>query len=231
MRLFWAVTLIVVASIGCGDEEGASNTSASSGSGGGETCTVDTSYDPKLVPGTTFVYQAGEETVNVTVTTDTKVILGVTCTIVHDVATVAGSVIEDTFDWFAQDAEGAVWYFGEDTKELNSNGDVVSTKGSWEAGVDGAKPGIVIPASPTVGQQYRQEYYACTAEDMGEVLALDASADVPAGSYSGCLKTRDTTPLEPSVEEEKYYCPGKGLVLSVDTKSGEREELMSFVTR
>jgi hypothetical protein len=116
---------------------------------------------------------------------------------------------------------------GEDTKELQG-GVVTSTEGSWEAGVDGAKPGIVVPGSPTVGLSYRQEYYACHAEDYGEVLALDATADVPFGSYTGCLKTHDYTPLEPAINEEKYYCNDAGLVLAVDVTTGEREELMDL---
>ena len=156
---------------------------------------------------------------------DRKVILGVSCTTVHDVARVGHEVIEDTYDWFAQDSTGAVWYFGEDTKEM-SGGAVVSTEGSWEAGVDGAKPGIIIPTDPVVGQTYRQEYYACEAEDMGEIVSLDASAAVPFGSYTGCLKTRDFTPLEPDANENKYYKPGVGLVLSVDVATGDREELI-----
>jgi len=224
---------------------GATGGAASGGEGGdgGEPeCEVDTRYDPEiapldfqnvvdndlfpLVPGTVFVYEADEETIEITVTPDTKVILGVTCTVVHDQARIGAEVIEDTFDWYAQDNDGNVWYMGEDTKEY-SNGQVVSTEGSWEAGVDGAKPGIVIPGMPVVGMKYRQEYYACHAEDMGEVLELDASVEVPFGSFTGCLKTKDTTPLEPDVLEEKYYCPGVGNVLSVDVESGDREELTS----
>lgn len=244
--------LLVLASPGCGgdDSTSATTTTTTSGAGGesgeggdgGGSCTVDTTYDPTiapasfvadvdnplypLVPGTKFVYENGDETVEVTVTANKKTILGVSCTEVHDVASVAGEVIEDTLDWFAQDQDGAVWYFGEDTKEM-SGGMVTSTHGSWEAGVDGAKPGIVVPAAPKVGDTYRQEYYACEAEDMGEVLALDATAMVKAGSYTGCLKTHDFTPLEPDINEEKYYCPGVGLVLSVDVVTGEREELAS----
>ncbi len=205
-------------------------------------CQVDSSYDPTidaasfsatvdnplypLVPGTTFTYEAGAETVVVEVMTETKMILGVECAVVHDQASVAGEVIEDTYDWFAQDSTGAVWYFGEDTKSLSGT-KVVSTEGSWTGGVDSAKPGIVVPANPTVGTTYRQEYYACHAEDMGEVVSVDASETVPAGSFTGCLETKDTTPLEPDVEEHKYYCPGAGLILSIDATNGEREELVS----
>jgi hypothetical protein len=226
----------LVTTTACGSDDKKSSSDA-------ESCTVDTSYDPvidpasfvsgvdnplyPLVVGTVFTYQAGDEHVEITVMPDTKDILGVTCVVVHDQATVNGSVIEDTYDWFAQDSAGAVWYMGEDTKEFNTSGVVVSTEGSWEAGADDAKPGVIVPASPAVGDKYRQEYRACHAEDMGEILALDATADVAAGSYSGCLQTRDTTPLEPDVNEEKYYCPDVGIVLSVDVASGEREELLS----
>jgi len=206
-------------------------------------CTPDASYDPvvvpaafeatvtnplfPLVPGTKFTYTGSNETIEVTVLPGKKLILGVSCTIVHDVVKEDGEVIEDTFDWFAQDTSGAVWYFGEDTKELEG-GQVVSTEGSWEAGVDGAKAGMIIPANPTVGLQFRQEYYPCVAEDMGEILGLNATASVPHGSHVGCLQTRDFTPLEPDVNEHKYYCPGVGLVLIVAVGSGDREELISI---
>jgi hypothetical protein len=209
---------------------------------GDESCKKDSSYDPvidpaafmvsvdnplyPLVPGTKFTYLEGSDSVLVTVLDQPKVILGVTCTTVHDVVKHGNQIVEDTLDWFAQDTSGTVWYFGEDTKEL-SGGQVVSTEGSWEAGVDDAKPGILIPGHPLVGQTYRQEYYACSAEDMGEILSLNASADVPYGSFAGCLKTRDFTPLEPDANEVKYYAPGVGLVLTVDLVNGPREELIA----
>lgn len=224
-----AALLIICVAAGCGTKNGG--------------CVVDLSYDPEivpeafqtavdsqyypLVPGTTFVYAEGADTVRVAVLVDTKVILGVTCTVVHDQVFQDGELTEDTYDWFAQDTLGNVWYFGEDTREM-SGGLVVSTEGSWEAGVDGAKPGIIIPADPVVGTVYRQEYYACVAEDMGEILGLDASATVPYGSFTGCLKTRDFTPLEPDVNGNKYYAPGVGLVLAVDVASGLREELVDI---
>jgi len=216
------------------------------GSSGEDDCIVDTSYDPAidpaafvaavdnpyspLTPGAELVYVDGADTIRVAVLADVKVILGVTCTVVHDRVFEGGELAEDTYDWFAQDTLGNVWYFGEDTKEM-SGGVVVSTEGSWEAGVDGAKPGIIIPANPVVGQEYRQEYYACIAEDMGEILDLDSSATVPYGTFVGCLKTRDFTPLEPEVDENKYYAPGVGLVLTVDVGSGAREELVDVLGR
>jgi hypothetical protein len=204
-------------------------------------CKKDTSYNPiitpadfvaaidnpfwPLTPGTVYRYQSDTEVNLVTVTSDTKVILGVTCTVVHDVVTVDGATTEDTYDWYAQDKDGNVWYMGEDTKEY-SGGVVVSTEGSWEAGVDGAKPGIVMYGTlPAQGWPYRQEYYACEAEDMAEVVATDVSVTVPYGTFDHCLQTREFTRLEPDVNEFKVYAPGVGLVLEVEVASGARTEL------
>ena len=211
-----------------------------------EECTPDPTYNPSINPadfvagvdnalfplvlGTRYVYQGGEETIEVTVTNDTKQILGVTTIVVRDVVSVGGEIIEDTYDWYAQDKAGNVWYFGEDTKEYE-DGQLVSMEGSWEAGVDGAKPGIVMHATqPTIGVPYRQEYYACEAEDMAEVVSLNESVTVPYGSFDHCLQTRDFTPLEPGVSEYKYYALGVGLVLEVDVQSGARTELIEVTT-
>src|SRR3954462_2004891 len=122
-----------------------------------------------------------------------------------------GKLIEKTFNYYAQDKKGNVWYFGEDTREYK-NGKVTSTKGSWEAGVDGAKPGIIMQAHPKVAQSYRQEYYKGEAEDMAKVLSLNESVTVPYGSFDRVLKTKEWTPLEPSYVEHKYYAPGVGQV-------------------
>jgi hypothetical protein len=135
--------------------------------------------------------------------------MGVECVVVNDKAWENGKLIERTYDWHAQDKEGNVWYFGEDTKEYE-NGKVVSTKGSWEAGVDGAKPGIIMQAHPKVGQSYRQEYYKGEAEDMAKVINLNESVTVPYGSFDHVLVTKEWTPLEPSYAEHKYYAPGVG---------------------
>jgi hypothetical protein len=164
----------------------------------------------------------GLEQVVVEVTADTKVILGVTCVVVRDTVTLDGEVIEDTFDWFAQDMDGNVWYLGEDSKEYE-DGMVVSTEGSWEAGVDGALAGIIMWGAPVVGTTYRQEFYEGEAEDMGTVIALDAMVTVPWGAFAGCLETEDFTPLEPGHVEAKYYAPGIGLVLEVDEEAGRTE--------
>ncbi|MCE9594321.1 MAG: hypothetical protein K8S98_09005 [Planctomycetes bacterium] len=186
-----------------------------------------------LVPGTTLVYEnstpEGLETINYMITHQTKTILGVECIVVHDVADLDGVVIEDTFDWFAQDVDGNVWYFGEFSIEYEG-GVLVGFGGSWEAGVDGAKPGIVMQASPIVGEVYRQEFLVGEAEDVAGVLGLAANAVVPLGSYANCLQTEDYTPIEPGHVENKYYAPGVGLVLSTNPETGSREELVAITT-
>jgi hypothetical protein len=193
---------------------------------------IDNPYWP-MQPGSRWVYseadaEGNEMRVEVTVTDDTREILGISATVVHDVVSQDGEVIEDTFDWYAQDVDGNIWYLGEDTKEYE-NGVVVSTEGSWEAGVDGALAGILVPGTPEVGLAYRQEYYAGEAEDNGEVLSLDERVEVPYGTFDGCLQTEDTTALDPEVLENKYYCQGVGPVLAVDLAAGgAREELVTF---
>lgn len=192
---------------------------------------IDNPYLP-LGPGTTFVYRGtsdGETEVNtVRVTRRTKVILGVTCVVVEDTVEAGGELAEKTLDWFAQDREGNVWYFGEDSKEYEG-GKVVSTAGSWLAGVDGAKPGIVMKGSPRVGDVYRQEYYPGEAEDMGEVLRLDERVTVEYGSFDHVLVTKEWTPLEPGVVSNKYYARGVGLVMERLVEGGkERLELVQI---
>ncbi len=190
---------------------------------------IDNQYMP-LFPGDTFVYEGdtgeGLEHIEVEVTDEKREVMGVRCTVVLDTVTIDGEVVEVTHDWYAQDKEGNVWYFGEDSGEYE-DGKLVSTAGSWEAGVDGAQPGIVMPAQPVVGEEYRQEYYEGEAEDMAEVVSLDETETVATGSYSGCLKTREWTPLEPGVTEFKYYAPGIGLILETAGESeSQRIELV-----
>jgi hypothetical protein len=183
---------------------------------------IDNPYFP-LVPGTTFVYEGvsedGNETSEMRVTDETKIIMNITCTVVHDRVWLEGELIEETYDWYAQDRDGNVWYFGEDSKEIE-HGVVVSTEGSWVAGVDGAQPGIVMLADPIVGKEYRQEYLKGEAEDMAEVLALNESVTVQYGTFTHCLLTRDWTPLEKGVAENKYYENGVGLVKEVLVSGG-----------
>jgi hypothetical protein len=191
---------------------------------------IDNPYYP-LIPGTTFHYEGetedGFEVNDVIVTDDVKMILGIMATVVHDQVFLGGELTEDTFDWYAQDKLGNIWYLGEDSREME-NGQVVSTAGSWEAGVDGAKPGIIMQADPQVGQRYYQEFYEGEAEDEAMVVSLNASAVVPFGNFAGCLQTNDFTRLEPGASENKYYCPGTGLVLEEAVGSGERNELVGI---
>jgi hypothetical protein len=190
---------------------------------------IDNPLNP-LIPGTTFIYEGpgdtGFEHDEVTVTDKTREILGVTCVEVHDVVTVDGELEEDTLDWFAQDKDGNVWYFGENTRSF-ADGLVVSIEGSFIAGEDGAKPGIIMEAHPQVGDVYRQEFLLGEAEDLGEVLDLNATVTVPAfpDPLAGCLETRDFSPLEPGADEHKFYAPGKGNVLTIDIPTGNRLEL------
>ena len=188
---------------------------------------IDHPYWP-MRPGTTWVYREGDQRVEVTVTDRTRIVMGVETRVVHDLVTENGVPVEDTFDWYAQDDDGNVWYFGEDTTEFE-DGKPAGHAGAWEAGVDGALPGILLPADPEVGMTYRQEHYAGEAEDRAEVLSLDESVSLPFGDFSGALQTEDTTPLEPGVVERKYYVRDVGPVLAVKVKGDTgREELVRF---
>jgi hypothetical protein len=210
-----------------------------------EACEVDTSYQPlvdlapvfstpttidnplfPLVPGTVFSFAGGGETIVVEVTSTTRTIAGVACVEVRDTVRVGGVIIEDTLDWYAQDDANNVWYFGEDTKEFE-DGLVVSTEGSWEAGVGGAQPGLVMLASPRLADVYRQEYLCGEAEDAAEVVALGEDVTVPFGPLTGCLRTRDYTPLDLGSNEYKWYCPGIGMTAEVNIWNGNRVELVS----
>lgn len=185
-----------------------------------------------LEPGTRWTYRETAEDgevveVVVTATSVTRMIAnGITARVVRDTVTRDDEIIEDTLDWYAQDEDGTVWYLGEDTAEFE-NGKITTREGAFEAGVDGAQAGIIMPSSPDVGMVYRQEYYEGEAEDNGEVLALGQQAGVPAGQYDDLLQTADTTTLEPDVLEHKYYAEGVGLVLTIDKEGGGREELLS----
>ncbi len=182
-----------------------------------------------LVPGTTRVYEAnteeGLERIEVTATRETREILGVLCTVVRDTVYLNDEVIEDTVDWFAQDKTGNVWYFGERSVEYEA-GMIASLDGSWEAGVDGAKAGIVMKAKPRLGAPYRQEFALGDAEDLGQIIALNQTVSVVSGTFSGCVQTKDFTPIEPGAFEHKFYAPGVGSVLVVNVESGKRTELI-----
>ncbi len=179
---------------------------------------VDNRYSPFL-PGTKWVYASrtpkGEERIVVEVLNRTKMIAGIRATVVNDVVRRDGELIEATFDWYAQDRRGNVWYLGENTKEYR-HGAVVSTEGSWEAGVDGASAGVMMFAHPNVGQPYRQEYYAGHAEDQAKVLTLSTQAATPAGEFVHVRMTEDTTALDANAVEMKFYAPGVGVVQELD---------------
>ena len=195
--------------------------------------TVNNKY-LSFVPGTKMIYEGqtedGKEHIEVYTTHETKTVMGVTTVVVWDRVWLDGELIEDTKDWYAQDTEGNVWYFGEESKEI-LNGQIINTNGSWQTGVDGAKAGIIMYADPKVGMSYRQEYYPGKAEDMGDVLALGQAVRVPYGPFTDCLKTKDWTPLEPDAAEHKYYCPPiGGVVLEIGLEDGERIELIDIKT-
>ena len=181
-----------------------------------------------LVPGTTFtsIEKEGRETqeVRTTVTHDTRKVMGVKCVVVHDVVTLEGVVLEDTYDWYAQDKDRAVWYFGETTREFKSGGRV-STAGSWEGGVKGAHPGIIMPANPRPGAPYKQEFYAGEAEDMGQVVAVGQTVTVPSGTFKDCVKIKEWSMLE-SGQAHKWFAKGVGFVRT-EASSGEVATLMS----
>ena len=193
---------------------------------------VDNPYWP-LTPGSEWVYREtsgdGEVLrVVVTVTSETKQILGIDATVVHDTVSLGNEVVEDTFDWYAQDADGNVWYLGEDTKEFK-NGKVVSTEGSWEAGVNWAQAGIILPAAPTPGLTYREEYLEGEAEDAATVLGVDEQVEVPFGIFDGVLLTKNFTPLTPELVEHKFYAVGVGQVAAITVSGGtDREELIFY---
>jgi hypothetical protein len=194
--------------------------------------TIDNPYLP-MEPGTRMVYRTtdgdehGREVVRVT--HRTREVDGVTVRVVRDRAYVGGDLVEDTRDFYAQDRRGNVWYFGENTKTLR-DGKVTSTEGSWRAGVDGAQPGIVMEAHPRVGDTYAQENAPGVAEDRATVLSLDAHATVPYGSFGHLLKTKDFSPLEPSVVEHKKYLRGVGSVLEKEVRGGEERLALVRVT-
>jgi hypothetical protein len=192
---------------------------------------IDNPYLP-LTPGTRMIYEAdtadGKARTITEVTRDTKKVMGVDTVVVHDTVTVDGKPSEDTFDWFAQDRDGNVWYFGEDSKQFTDG--KIDTGGSFEAGVNGAFPGIVMPGHPQVGDKYRQEFSKGVAEDTGEVLSLNNSETTPlTGPMNNLLKIADGDLLDPSAPAEiKYYAPGIGLILTTQqTDPPEREQAVS----
>ena len=243
---FPIVALLCLA--GCSEREGPAGLAAPAptapeGAGAVLASRISLEFDPEsfvdgvthpyfpLEPGATYTYvgttDEGVETIVVEVLHQKKTILGVDATVVRDRVYVDGELVEDTFDWFAQDEAGNVWYLGEDSKEYE-DGQVVSTLGSWEAGVDGAMAGIIMLADPEKGDSYAQEHAPGVAEDQARVVSLSESVTVPYASYTGVLQILEWTPLEPGNRGYKYYAEGVGVVLETSKRSGgERVELVS----
>jgi len=200
------------------------------------TTRIDNSYWP-MDPGKRWTYREIDEEgvelkVVVTVSEQTeKMANGVTARVVRDTVTEDGELIEDTFDWYAQDKDGNIWYLGENAAEFE-NGKLITKGGSFEAGVDGAQPGIIMPADPKDGMQYRQEYYKGEAEDNGEVLSTDEMVQSPYGQFDNALLTKDTNAIEPNVLEYKLYAKGVGPVLTLGVSGGPigHEDLIKLDT-
>ena len=200
------------------------------------TTRIDNPYWP-MRPGTRWVYRetapdGTRQKVVVKVTHRTRLIAnGVTARVVRDTVTERGVLVEDTRDWYAQDSTGTIWYLGERTKEYE-DGKLVGTEGSFEAGLDGAQPGVVMPAHPEPGMTYRQEHYAGHAEDRAAIVSLTEQAEVPAGHFKDVLLTRETNPLEPRALEYKLFARGVGPVLALEVSGGDgREELVRMRRR
>jgi hypothetical protein len=175
---------------------------------------IDNNYFP-LPVGRKLVYTGVKDgqtqTDTVTVTDQKKVLLGISTTIVNDVATNGSTVLEKTFDYYAQDKQGNVWYLGEDTTHFLPNGKA-DTSGSFQAGVDGAQPGIIMEANPQIPDAYRQECYAGQAEDTAWVVGTTGSVRVPYGNVRNVLTSLEATQIEPGAYDQKVYGPGIGIV-------------------
>ena len=236
-----AVAIAVLALAACGGEGSKSRSSTSSGLPQGTkpvqldpadfTTIIDNPYWP-MRPGSHWVYREVEngeaQRVDVTVTNQTKTLEGIEARVVHDRVSRNGETLEDTHDWYAQDSAGNLWYLGEDTAEYE-NGKLKTKAGTWAAGVDGAEPGVVVPAHPKQGMTYREEYYAGHAEDGAEVLGVNSQVQVPFGRFQNALLTRNFSTIEPTVEEMKLYAKGVGPVMELLVSGGSgRTELLSY---
>jgi hypothetical protein len=179
-----------------------------------------------LKPGTTMILKGSKDGTPQThatrITRKTRTIMGIPCVVVKDLVTDPNGIAEIAYDWYAQDDKGNVWYFGESTSDY-AKGVVTTTKGSWEAGVDNAKPGIVMPAHPQPGPAFYQEFRPGIAEDKGKVLAVDKTVKVRSGTYRRTVVIRDTNPLDPTLVQHKWYAPGVGVVKSIRTGSSHTE--------
>ena len=248
-----AVAAVVFAVVGCGgDNASTTGTDSTPGASTPAVPVIDPgdggNYQPEIdpanfvdvianpylpfKPGTRWVHEGeaeGEtERTEVVVTGERRDIQGISATVVRDTVHVAGELVEDTFDWYAQDSDGNVWYLGEDSTSYEEDG-TTSKEGSWEYGVDGALPGVVMPGDPAPGDSYRQEYYSGEAEDLGEVLRVGETRTIALGAYTDVVVTEDWNPLDPETIDNKYYAPGVGLIFSEHAAGpAEFEELVEF---
>lgn len=235
-KLYLTFVIVIVVLTACGTTlEGAPNT---------ETYTVnltpadfisvvDNPYFP-LTPGTKWVYEAhledgSTERIEIEILHETRVVNGVTSTILHDSVFVDGVLVEDTFDWFAQDKDGNVWYLGEDVDNYE-NSVLVDHAGSWEWGVDSALPGVYMWANPSahLNEEYYQEYYVGVAEDKGNVLSASENVTVPVGSFENVVQTHDFSSLDPDIQGHKFYALGIGVIKEVELLTGEEVVLIEF---
>jgi hypothetical protein len=193
---------------------------------------VTNTYFP-LIIGRKLIYESiiGTDVERVEVVTEagTQDINGYDCRIVRDTVTLNGVFLEDTHDWYAQRNDGNVWYMGEIAVNYDESGMIEDVDGSWRYGRDNALPGIVMLASPMIGDIYRQEYLIDEAEDVARVIATGVTVSVPAGTFTNCIVTQDGSPLEPDANEHKYYAPGVGLVLELKPATGEMLELIAIM--
>jgi hypothetical protein len=184
-----------------------------------------------MTPGTTFVYEGdsadGFVHNEVTTLSTTATIDGFTVRTIEDTVTLDGVLSEDATDYFAQHSNGSVWYFGEVSRTY-VDGFLDDLEGSWRTGREGAMPGIIMLATPKVGDFYRQEYQPGVAEDVARVVALDETVTIALGTFDHCVKIEETSPLEPDALEWKFYAPGVGLVLDLDLETGDRLELVEI---
>ena len=165
-----------------------------------------------LEPGYQLVLERGSERLTVTVLAETRPIAGVETRVVEERETKGGNLVEVSRNYFAfHSRTGDVYYFGEEV-DIYRDGRVVNHEGAWVAGTGGARFGLMMPGRPVVGSKYYQELAPGLAMDRAEITGLDESVTTPAGTFTGCLKIRETTPLEPGEAEYKYFAPGIGLI-------------------
>jgi len=233
-QLFSVVIILLVFLSGCTPAPAASETYTVTLTPADFVARIDNPYLP-LIPGSKWVYEAHLEdgTVErneIEVLAETRLVNGVAATVVHDLVYVGGQIVEETYDWYAQDKDGNVWYLGEAVDNY-VNGVFANHGGSWEWGVDGALPGIIMWADPSahVNEEYYQEFYKGEAEDMGQVLSVSESVTVPFGSFENVIKTYDFSSLDPALQEEKFYASGVGMVREISRNSGEEVVLIEFV--